>query len=684
MEDGSACRKICVGPKAYRSIIEHVRRAHGTLYSKQPSSEEGWNEILRRNGISTSAMQRSVSNGSSASGHSPNIQAPRRRSVAQQLPTTSAPKPVQTLAMGLGSPQVPAARIHGPAFVTSEQDRVAQPRDSLPREFVHPYMLQHEAGPMALYQQIGHADSMGYNDQSGMTPVPFSAEQGRQELGHVAQGRQLSMDGALRPYFADSTQPNQLDPTLGPSLFPSLSDNIAQSPTQPTQVHPAQQNEPQQYQFTQGQAVRKRANSRQEAEPSIRKRGLDDTDGMNAEGQERPLKKMSAHSRYTVVDSAARHIPNGRPGFGGPIPPLTAEWFGLELERLAGDPFSVLIVSATIELTAGVPELSRHQFRKELLRRWPTADKLAVVSPAEIMALVVSLGLGPERAERLRDTLQTLAKEYDKMPPTKDRRFGLENYPPGAVQNIIDDEVFEAEENDLANEVYARNASWEITHITKRHVVIDAWRIFCRDVLLGRAQDWTGTGAAPGFDPEWKRVSPEDPSLRSFLGWMWMREGWFWDPDTGVKQPLPESTRLAVNQGRVHWNAQGHLCFRTSAGALEPISACGTSPAMASVPYMNGGASVCSMAAVPHSMSGGPDSCMSGLPSSSDFIQLTTPLTNSLTFVDAGDPGSHYGLSIPIDGPGSGDSLSAYDPGRLGMFNGGDGTLNGGWAQYLE
>merc|ERR1719214_443267 len=34
--------------------------------------------------------------------------------------------------------------------------------------------------------------------------------------------------------------------------------------------------------------------------------------------------------------------------------------------------------------------------------------------------------------------------------------------------------------------------AWEIGHMTQGKYALDSWRIFCRDVLLGRAQGWNG------------------------------------------------------------------------------------------------------------------------------------------------------------------------------------------------
>lgn len=101
--------------------------------------------------------------------------------------------------------------------------------------------------------------------------------------------------------------------------------------------------------------------------------------------------------------------------------------------------------------------------------------------------------------------------------------------------------------------------TWEIGHLTQGPYAIDSWRIFCRDVLLGRAENWKGRGRSPDFQPEWMRVLPQDKELRACLRWMWMREGWWWDPLTGEREVLSERMRKAVDEGRVAYDSQGQL-----------------------------------------------------------------------------------------------------------------------------
>ncbi|KFY91636.1 hypothetical protein V500_04556 [Pseudogymnoascus sp. VKM F-4518 (FW-2643)] len=55
----------------------------------------------------------------------------------------------------------------------------------------------------------------------------------------------------------------------------------------------------------------------------------------------------------------------------------------------------------------------------------------------------------------------------------------------------------------------------------------DAWRIFCKDNMYEKA-------GIKVMESEWKTVKPKDQELRSYLTWRWAKEGYYWDPETGV------------------------------------------------------------------------------------------------------------------------------------------------------
>ncbi|KAL2158567.1 hypothetical protein VTH06DRAFT_4334 [Thermothelomyces fergusii] len=249
-----------------------------------------------------------------------------------------------------------------------------------------------------------------------------------------------------------------------------------------------------------------------------------------------------------------------------PIPPLTADRFGLIQEELANDPFRLLIAVTFLIRTSGKVAIPVFW---QLMERFPTAEALAAADPEEVTALIRPLGLSAVRCA----AIQNYARGWLERPPTRDVRYGVKNYPrPGDARHVRAGEEF-GPEDDGANTLDSRQpvdaaadameravgCAWEIGHLTQGPYALDSWRIFCRDVLLGRSCHWTGRGSPPEFQPEWMRVLPRDKELRACLRWMWMREGWEWDPLTGEREPLREDLRLAVNDGRVGYDDGGNL-----------------------------------------------------------------------------------------------------------------------------
>ncbi|AEO65823.1 uncharacterized protein THITE_37268, partial [Thermothielavioides terrestris NRRL 8126] len=246
-----------------------------------------------------------------------------------------------------------------------------------------------------------------------------------------------------------------------------------------------------------------------------------------------------------------------------PIPPLSADRFGLIQEELADDPFRLLVAVTFLIRTAGKTAIP--VFR-QLMERFPTPEALAGADPAEIISLIRPLGLSAVRCA----AIQKYARLWLERPPTREVRYGVKNYPrPGDGWYVRAGEEFGPEDSP---------AAWEIGHLTQGPYALDSWRIFCRDVLLCRSEHWTGKGSAPGFQPEWMRVLPADKELRACLRWMWMREGWEWDPLTGEREPLREDLRRAVDEGNVGYDDSGNLVILNQAeesvasGAVEPMS----------------------------------------------------------------------------------------------------------------
>ncbi|KKY34816.1 putative dna glycosylase [Diaporthe ampelina] len=297
-----------------------------------------------------------------------------------------------------------------------------------------------------------------------------------------------------------------------------------------------------------------------------------------------PSKKID-EARTAAVTPSPSAKKTSRPARGTvsalPIPPLAGDRFGLVQEELAADPFRLLVAVTFLIRTPG--RVAIPVFR-QLMERYPTAQALVEADPADIEAMMHHLGLSNQRTK----TIQKYARTWLERAPSKDVRYGIKDYPQkGDGKDVRAGEVFGPEdhpetdkgdgvigspdsskENDPQTKTAARGhgTAWEIGHLTTGRYALDSWRIFCRDVLLGRAQDWKGKGRDGLFQPEWMRVLPEDKELRACLRWMWMREGWEWDPKTGEKTPLREEMRRAVDEGRVAYDNQGQLQILAKAG----------------------------------------------------------------------------------------------------------------------
>ncbi|KAI1657838.1 DNA glycosylase [Daldinia decipiens] len=228
-----------------------------------------------------------------------------------------------------------------------------------------------------------------------------------------------------------------------------------------------------------------------------------------------------------------------------PFPRLDAPNFGLIQEDLATDPLRLLIAVTFLIRVKGKHSIPVFH---DLVEKYPTPRHLAEADTNDIIAMIKHLGLSAVRAT----AIQKYARIWIEKPPRADIRYGVKNYPQlGDGADVRTAETLSPDD--------PRSSAWEIGHMTQGRYAIDSWRIFCRDVLLGRAEDWRGKGREGEFQPEWMRVLPEDKELRACLRWLWMQEGYVWDPKTGEKDILPEDLRRAVNEGRVAYDDTGEL-----------------------------------------------------------------------------------------------------------------------------
>ncbi|ESZ96254.1 hypothetical protein SBOR_3309 [Sclerotinia borealis F-4128] len=231
-----------------------------------------------------------------------------------------------------------------------------------------------------------------------------------------------------------------------------------------------------------------------------------------------------------------------------PFPPLSAPHFGIIQEKLAHDPFRLLIAVTFLNRTHGKHAIPVFY---TLMEHYPTPKSLVDASKEDIVSVIRHLGLQNQRAA----TYQAYAKIFCENPPVKYKRYAVHDYPiQGLGRDVKKSEVLPEE-----SEEDPRTA-WEIGHMTQGPYALDSWRIFCRDILLGKAQGWNGEGnGEEGFQPEWMRVVPEDKELRAFLRWMWLKEGFAWDPFTGEKEVAGEVLMRAAMEGRIAWDEGGGM-----------------------------------------------------------------------------------------------------------------------------
>jgi hypothetical protein len=214
--------------------------------------------------------------------------------------------------------------------------------------------------------------------------------------------------------------------------------------------------------------------------------------------------------------------------------------FGLIQEELAGEPFQLLVAVIFLNRTRG--SMAIPLFRT-VIEKYPTAESMAEAEMTDLAAWIQRLGLHNQRAA----TLISLAKVWAQNPPVKGWRFRTPQYPSASSSmGIKADEVLSDDD--------PKEGAFEVGHLPGLGAYAwDSWRIFCRDKLRGLATSWNGEGAAADFEPEWKRVLPKDKELRAFLRWMWLKEGWEWNPEIGEKEVASEEL-MRGQKARLKWD----------------------------------------------------------------------------------------------------------------------------------
>ncbi|KAI9796293.1 MAG: hypothetical protein M1833_006378 [Piccolia ochrophora] len=226
-----------------------------------------------------------------------------------------------------------------------------------------------------------------------------------------------------------------------------------------------------------------------------------------------------------------------------PFPSTRCARFGLIQEELAHDPFQLLVAVTILNKTRGMVAIP---VLRLLIARYPTPQDLKKADLQEITRIIQHLGLQNTRARRYIELGRTWVDD----PPRKGFRRRKLHYPsPGDGKDV--------KPNELLADDDERSGAWEVAHLpTAGPYAIDSWRIFCRDQLRGLATGWNGEGARDAFEPEWKRVVPRDKELRAFLRWMWLREGWKWDPLTGERVPASQALIEEGRKGGVVWEVE--------------------------------------------------------------------------------------------------------------------------------
>jgi methyl-CpG-binding domain protein 4 len=234
-----------------------------------------------------------------------------------------------------------------------------------------------------------------------------------------------------------------------------------------------------------------------------------------------------------------------------PFPSIDMPSFGLIQEQLAHDPFRLLIATIFLNRTRGgvaLPVLF------QVFEAYPTMEAMARANLSELVSMIRCLGFQNQRANKC----ITIAQIWLNNPPNPHKRYRKLHYPRESDgRNVGRKECIDKDDLRVA---------WEIAHLPGVGAYsLDSWRIFCRDQLRHLASDWKGTDSTEiGFVPEWKCVLPQDKELRAYLTWMWLKEGWVWDHNTGDLTAASEKTMRAARSGGIAHEEEGNWVLETS------------------------------------------------------------------------------------------------------------------------
>jgi hypothetical protein len=264
-----------------------------------------------------------------------------------------------------------------------------------------------------------------------------------------------------------------------------------------------------------------------------------------------------------------------------PVPSIHSPMFGIIQEKLWREPFWLLIAVTFLNKTTGraaVPVFWR------LKEQYPTPEALAEADEEALVSEIWHLGLQRQRARRL----LKMATAWVEQKPEMRKRWRTLHYPLKG-----DGKAFKAQEA-VEEDVDDCEGALEIGHIPGcGPYAWDSWRIFCRDVLRGVADDYDGNDARSRnggqiFVPEWKKVLPLDKELRACLRWMWLREGWIWNCETGDRRAATEDEMKRAVEGEMDISDPQERKFAAQAAGLEDAqSAAAVSNENAELPHNN-------------------------------------------------------------------------------------------------
>lgn len=202
---------------------------------------------------------------------------------------------------------------------------------------------------------------------------------------------------------------------------------------------------------------------------------------------------------------------------------LSPSKFGLIQERIRNSLWALVVQTVLWNKTTarvGRPVLFK------LLSKYQTPSDMASADVNDVMCIVRCLGLQNKRSKLLID----LARQWLSAPPDPSRRYTRRHYPKTGDNLDLKDGAM-VEEEDL-------HPSFEISHLPGvGPYAIDSYRIFYRDTLRK-----FGVDPHEVFEPEWKRVLPQDKDLRAYLKWRWRSVGWDWDEKSGERRRIVQDT----------------------------------------------------------------------------------------------------------------------------------------------